>query len=207
MLLQDTRIPADSLRGLIDTVLSGSAYQQRLREDPWAPMRRAWMSLMDWIDALRASNPMAYSALIWTMVGVLLLIVAHAAWVAARTIHAGTARAAGDVPESRVVARDAAWYAREAERLAGETRYAEAMQADFLRLVLELDGREVTRYHPSKTPIEYAREARISDEARQAFRDLIRVLYTHAFARIPASEATWLDWRTAAAADRYAPAR
>ncbi len=199
-------VPADRLRRVIDRVLAAPAYQQQAPEDPWAPVRRAWTALFQWIDALRDANPGAYTAFVWSLVAVLLLVVAHAAWVAARTIRAGTARAPGDVTEVTVVARDATWYAREAQRLAAESRYAEAMQADFLRLVLELDGRQVARFHPSKTPIEYVREASMGEEARRAFRDLTRTLYTHAFARVPATAETWTQWRTAASTDRYASA-
>jgi hypothetical protein len=200
-------LPADSLRTLIDSVLAGPAYQQYAPRDPWAPVRRAWAALMEWIDRLRETNPGAYEALIWGLVLILLAIVAHAAWVAARTIRAGTTRAPGTLTEVAAIPRDAAWYAAEARRLAGGEQYAEAMQADFLRLVLELDARDVTRYHPSKTPVEYARDARLPEEARDRLRQLIRTLYRHAFAREPADAATWDSWRADANVNRYASAR
>lgn len=199
-------VTADSLRTLIDRVLAGPAYQQYAPSDPWAPVRRAWAALLEWIERLRETNPGAYEALVWALVLVLLAIVAHAAWVAARTIRAGTAQAPAPVGEVVARPRDAAFYRAEAQRLAGAARFAEAMQADFLRLVLELDAREVTRYHPSKTPIEYVREARVPDDARERLRGLIRTLYRHAFARVPADATAWEAWRADADVNRYAPA-
>jgi hypothetical protein len=206
LLAQGREVAADSLRAIIDTVLASPAYQVRAPRDSWAPVRRLWWSLLDWLQDLRTSNPVAYRLLVWTLVAILAAIVAHALWIAARTIRAGTARTDREEPTPVAAPRDAAWYAAEADRLAAAGRIAEAMQADFLRLVLELDARRVTRFHPSKTPIEYVREAAMTPEARRDFRALVSTLYAHAFARLTASDATWRSWRAAALADRYAPA-
>lgn len=197
---------ADSLRAIIDSVVAAPAYQARSPVDPWAPVRRLWWAMLDWIMALRGSNPLAYRLLVTAMVLVLVAIVAHAMWIAARTIRAGTMPAERPDLPATSQPRDAAWYAAEADRLAAGGRFAEAMQADFLRLVLELDARRVARFHPSKTPIEYAREATLSPEARQDFRHLVGTLYRHAFARVATSADHWAQWRAQAAADRYAPA-
>jgi hypothetical protein len=206
--LQDLQAGAptpDSLRALIDTVLAGAEYQVRDLTDPWAPIRRAWFALLEWIDALRASSPLGYRVLIWTLIAILGAIVVHAAWIAARTLRAGTARPpTPDVPEPSAI-RDSSWYAREAQRLANAGEFVKAMQYDFLRLILELDAREVTRFHPSKNPIEYGRDARMEPEVRREFRQLIHRLYAHAFARVPVTPADWDAWRHASEASRYAP--
>jgi hypothetical protein len=201
---QGRELAADSLRAIIDSVLQQPRYQVRPPHDPWAPVRRAWYALLAWIDQLRETNPVGYRALVWLLVLVLIAIVGHAMWIAARTIRAGTAPVAKgpDIIVSAV--RDAAWYASEAARLAATGRFPEAMQADFLRLVLELDARRVTRFHPSKTPSEYVREASMPNEARQEFRALVRTLYTYAYARVAPSPEVWEQWRAAATADRYA---
>lgn len=199
-------VAGDTLRTVIDRVLASPDYQVRAPEDPWAPAARAWRALLDWFDRLEATDPLAYKALVGVLLLVLAAIVGHAMWIAARTLRAGAARA--DDAEAPVASapRDAAWYAAEAGRLAAAGRLAEAMQADFLRLVLELDARRVTRFHPSKTPIEYVHEAALAPDARAEFRRLVRLLYLHAFGGHGTTEAAWVEWRGAAQADRYARA-
>jgi hypothetical protein len=199
-------VTADSLRSAIDAVLSQGRYQVASPRDPWAPVRRLWALTLDTLERLRMENPLAYRALVWLLVAVLLAIVAHAMWIAARTIQAGSTAEAKERPQPKSTPRDARWYAREASRLAAAGRYADAMQADFLRLVLELDARNVTRFHPSRTPGEYASDPRLPAESRQELRSLVRSLYAYAFARIPADESAWESWRVRATADRYAPA-
>jgi hypothetical protein len=204
--LQSPVLPADSLRTIIDAVVSAPAYQTRAPVDPWAPVRRLWWSLLDWIMELRGTSPTAYRLLVWGMVLILAAIVTHALWIAARTIRAGTGPADRRDATPPPAPRDAAWYGAHAERLAAEGRFAEAMQSDFLRLVLELDARSVMRFHPSKTPGEYVREGTMTPDARRNFRQLVVTLYTHAFARVAATEALWVRWRDEATADRYAGA-
>lgn len=103
-------------------------------------------------------------------------------------------------------ARDAAWYSLESARLAQAGNYVAAMQADFLRLVLELDARHVVAFHPSRTPSEYARDASLSDDGRRALTALVREMYAYAFARVPCDRAAYDAWRARATADRYATA-
>lgn len=197
---------ADSLRTVIDAVLAQSAYQVAAPRDPWAPVRRWWTMLLDTLERLRSDNPIVYRALVWLLVAILLAIVVHAMWIAARTIRAGSVTESKERLQPMSSPRDAAWYAREAQRFAGQGSYAKAMQADFLRLMLELDARNVTRFHPSKTPGEYARDARLAPAERDELRSLVRSLYAHAFARVPASQPAWDEWRARATVDRYAPA-
>lgn len=197
---------SDSLRTAIDAVLAQGRYQVAAPRDPWAPVRRLWTLTLDTLERLRTDNPLAYRALVWLLVAVLLAIVAHAMWVAARTIQAGSAAEAKERLQPVSAPRDAEWYAREAARLAAAGRFADAMQADFLRLMLELDARNVTRFHPSRTPGEYARDPRLTAESRDELRSLVRSLYAYAFARVPADASAWATWRARATVDRYAPA-
>jgi hypothetical protein len=199
-------VSADSLRSAIDAVLAQGRYEVAAPRDPWAPVRRLWALTLDALQQLRTDNPLDYRALVWLLVAVLLAIVAHAMWIAARTIQAGSAAEAKERVQRTSAPRDAEWYAREAARLAAEGQYADAMQADFLRLMLELDARNVTRFHPSRTPGEYARDPRLPAESRNELRSLVRSLYAYAFARVPADESAWMEWRARATADRYAAA-
>jgi Domain of unknown function (DUF4129) len=197
---------ADSLRTAVDAVFAGPSYDWTPVPDPWAPVRRAWNALLDWIDRLREGNPAGYRLLVGALVAVLLGVLLHAAWVAVRTIRAGSRRE-DEAPKDGVsTARDAAWYAGEVERLVAAGRWVDAMQADFVRLVLQLDARRLVRFHPSRTPSEYAREPALDALARDELRALVRTLYAHAFAHVPADRATFDAWRARAAVDRYAPA-
>jgi hypothetical protein len=141
------------------------------------------------------------------MIGLLVLVLAifaHAAWLFLRTIRAGVRPGAG-IPDAGSVRRDQSWYRREADRLAAEGRFAEAIQADFLALVLALDAWQLVRFHPSKTPAEYGREARLASLALEEFRALVLSLYGYAFARRPCGPGEFAAWRAMATPERYAP--
>jgi hypothetical protein len=99
-----------------------------------------------------------------------------------------------------------AWYQQEAEELAAAGRYAEAIQADFLALVLALDARKLLRFHPSKTPAEYANESQLTPAAAAEFRELVRRVYGYAFARWPCDADAYARWRAEADPERYAAA-
>lgn len=197
---------SDPLRALIDSVLADPRYQIGVANDPWAPVRRLWLATIDAIDTLRASNPMVYKLLVWSLIAVLAAIVAHAVWIAAKTIRAGSVRTPERIKEVSSKPRDALWYANEAERLASSGMYPEAMQADFLRLMLELDARNLTVFHPSKTPAEYVRDVELPEAPRAELRELVRYLYACAFGSEPAGLGAWESWKTKATSDRYAPA-
>ena len=207
MLAQEVPLArADSLRATLDSVFAAPAYRWETREDPFGPLRRLWMAVGEWLSQLQRDNPQAYRALTWALVAVLVVILAHAAWVAVRTVRGGSRRAQRDVLGPQSAPRDAAWYAQESARLAAAGDFVAAMQADFLRLVLELDARQVMRFHPSRTPSEYVRDATLSEEGRLALRALVRAMYAHAFARVPLDRAAYDRWRADAVAERYARA-
>lgn len=197
---------ADSLRATLDSVFAAPDYRWETREDPFGPIRRLWLAVGEWVAQLQRDNPQAYRALIWLLVAVLVVILAHAAWVAVRTVRAGSRRTQRDVVGPVSVPRDASWYAAESARLAAAGDFVAAMQADFLRLVLELDARQVMRFHPSKTPSEYVRDATLSEDGRHALRTLVRTMYAYAFARVPLDRAEYDRWRADAVAERYARA-
>lgn len=197
---------ADSLRGALDSAFAAPEYRWETRSDPLAPLRQAWDAFRAWLDRLGEESPMLLELLTWTLVVILVVISAHAAWAAITTIKAGQEQGPrSERPKSPP--RDAAWYRAEADRLAAAGRYAEAMQSDFLRLMLELDARSVIRFHPSRTPNEYVRDAALPEERRSELHDLVRSLYAYAFARVPLDRDAFEDWRLRASAERYAPAR
>jgi hypothetical protein len=198
-------VEAERVRAVIDSVFAGPQYRWETPLDPFAPLRRAWIWLVTWFQGLRAESPATYWALIVLLALVLLAILGHAAWVTWRTVRSDAAAELRGIT-ARTEVRNAAWYAREAERLAAAGHFAEAIQADFLRLVLQLDARQLVRFHPSRTPNEYAREATLSPDARRELGELVRRLYAYVFARVPCGAEELRDWKARAAPERYARA-
>lgn len=205
-MIQGEGAAADSLRAVLDSVFAGRDYTWVEKPDPLATLWR-WMEVVQrWFADLRETHPLGFRLV---LLGLLLLVVAmfvHAGWVFLRAVRAG-ARDGGALPEVSVQRRDRAWFVREADRLAAQGRYAEAIQADFLALVLALEAYRLLKFHPSKTPAEYGMEAQLAGSAREEFRELVRKLYGYAFARRPCGAADFAQWRAQALPERYAPAR
>jgi hypothetical protein len=196
---------ADSLRAVLDSVFSQPEYRWVGIPHPLAFLRRWWQLLQDWLAAARERHPDLFSAFFWILIAILAAILVHGIWVMAQTLRAANAPAtSGDAAPAEI--RGASWYRREALRLARLNRYPEAMQADFLGLVLELDHRRLLRFHPSKTPGEYITEAQLAQPSRDAFRALVRTLYGYAFAREPCGPEEFAAWRTRSAGEQYAAA-
>lgn len=195
----------DSLRAVLDSVFAAPAYRWVEQKDAFAVLRRWVAELQEWFRALRESNPLSYRLVLYAMIVVVALIVLHALWVLYHTV--GTSPRDGDASsKSDTAPRTVAWFQHESERFAAEGKYADAIQADFLALVLALDARKVLRFHPSKTPAEYANESELPPEARAEFRALVHRVYGYAFARWPCGPAEYAQWRAQAAPERYAPA-
>lgn len=199
-------VPADSLRAVLDSVFAAPDYRWIDRPNPLAFLSRWWRLLADWLQRAQELHPEAFTVFFWGLLAVLALVLVHAGWVLVQTIRAASAPASVDAGASARDIHGAAWYRREALRLAALGLYPEAMQADFLALVLELDARSVVRFHPSKTPNEYTGEAGLRGASRDAFRDLVRALYGYAFARVPCGPAEFADWRRRTAPEQYAAA-
>jgi len=197
--------PADSLRVLLDSVFAAPEYRWVERPETHALLRRWLRAAQQWLLDVRETHPALFRLLLAGLVLLVIAIFLHAAWVFLQTVRAaGSAGPGAAMPAA--ARRDQAWYRGEADRLAGLERYAEAMQYDFLALVLSLDAASVVRFHPSKTPGEYAREARLSPEARAQLRALVRDLYGYVFARRACGPREFEAWRALAAPERYAPA-
>lgn len=186
---------ADSLRAVLDSVFAAPAYQWTERPHPLGFLDEWWRALGEWLGRLEGNHPEVFHLLFWLLNLVLVGILLHGAWIMVRVVRAARAPASPAGEPAAPPPRGPDWYRREADRLAALGRYAEAMQHDFLALVLELDARQVVRFHPSKTPNEYAREARLPDEARGLLTELVREVYAVAFARRPCGPADYEAWR------------
>jgi hypothetical protein len=191
---QGPALSDDSLRAVVDTVLNRPEYRWEHVEIKRNFLSRLFQDLMTWLFQLRDTNPALYQFIIWSLVAILLLILLHGGVVMYRTVRGASTTSGGGVEAARVVVRDARWYRQQAERLAAAGRYAEAMQAAFMHLVLRLDARDVLRYHPSKTPQEYAGEARLAEEEKARLRETVRGLYACVYAGARCDAMTYQEW-------------
>jgi hypothetical protein len=194
----------DSLRAILDSVFAGADYKWVRRPDPLATLRHAWAAFTHWVSDLHDGHPLGFRVVGYVLVALMLALVLHAAWTFFTGVGSADASRAEATPG--FVPRGPAWYRHEADRLAATGRFAEAIQLDFLALVLALDARSVLHFHPSKTPGEYARESQLAPAEREEFREMVRRLYRYAFARSPCGPIEFADWRARAVPERYAPA-
>jgi len=184
-LLQE--VSADSIRTVLRQVYAAPEYDWDLRRNPFQVFFDLLDSVARWFAALEVAHPVAYWVLIGVLTGVLVAIVLHFTYLVLRALRP---RAADSVAASVTMARprDASWHLNEARRLAALGRYQEALAHRFAALLLLLDGRRVIRFHPSKTPAEYAAEMDVGEEARAKFTALVTALYQHLFAGTECSD-------------------
>jgi Domain of unknown function (DUF4129) len=186
------------LRAALDSVFATQPYQWAEEPAPLRLLRDWWHRLGDWLLGLRADNPTAFRLLVLALLLALLLVFAHAAYVIWRTARAATQ--AGELERRKPrEARDAGWYSQAADRAAADGRLVEALQLAFVALVLTLHGERVVEYHASKTPAEYAREARLAGADRERLRALVRALYAHVFGGRQLGLEDYHRWREAGA--------
>jgi hypothetical protein len=196
----------ERLRAALDTVFAGRAYRWAGEPAPSRLVREWWERLSEWLRGLRADNPLVFRLLILALLLALVLILAHAAWLVWRTVRAARAAEAAEAEFPTAERRDADWYGRAADRAAAEGRFAEALQLAFVALALGLDRQGLLQYHPSKTPAECARDARLAPTDRDRLRGLVRMLYLHAFGGRPVALDDYRQWRAAGAEPWHAPA-
>ena len=174
------------------------------REYHWTGTSNAWVWLMErlqraieWLQNLRLAFPIYYYGLLGVLILALIAIVGHLSWVIWRSLRPVAGIAAPAALTGPV--RDAVWHHAEALRLSAEGQFAEALAHRFLAAVLDLDARRVLQFHPSKTPAEYADEARLDDVGRSELADLVASLYRHLFGGAPCDTAEWRRFDAVAA--------
>jgi hypothetical protein len=195
-----------ALRAVLDTVFAAPGYRWASEPAPWRFLRVWWHRLAEWLQGLRADNPAVFRLLLLGVLVALILLLAHAAYVVWRTVHAGSATAERAPTPPRADRRDAAWYAREADRAAAAGRMAEALQLAFVALALSLEAQGLLRYQSSKTPAECARDARLAREDRERLRELVRTLYAYVFGGRPCGPEEYRRWRESTGLPWHAPA-
>jgi uncharacterized protein DUF4129 len=197
------QVPADSLGTVLDSVFAAPKYAWVPRAHPGLWILEQFRSLLEWFARLETGQPLVYWGIVTTAVVVLVAILVHAGWLMSRTIGRSTAP---DPHEATTHAerRDGPWYRARAARLAAAGRYPEAMRLHFEGIVLDLAQAGLVKWHPSKTPREYTREAKLSAEDRARFTSLVDGVYAASFAGAAWSAAEWESWRAAAGRSRGA---
>ncbi len=200
------QIPADSVRAVLDSVFRDPAYAWDSPSSELSWIADRWLALLGWLSRLEGNHPALYRFLIALLVGLLLVILAHGVWILVRTVRGAQAAAGAQGPVREVRVRDAAWYWREADRLAAAHQYADAAQLAFVALARDLDRRGLLQYQTSLTPAEVARSARVSEEGRSRLGSLVARMYLAAFGGGHFGAAEWAGWREQAAKEWHAAA-
>lgn len=199
-------IPADSVRRAVREVFAQPAYEWvQVTHRHW--LRDLWMHLRDWLARFSTEHPLGARLLFWGSLLVLLGLLVHLGLTVWRIYRATVDRPAQGTPPPTAVPGDARSYGERAEVLARAGRYSEALAYRFLALVLELDRIEVVRFHPSKTPAEYAHEARLGAAERATLAGLVSRLYHHVFGAEPLDERGYREFGAAAGAVLHAASR
>ena len=183
------QIEPDSLRAALRAVFQAREYRWSDPSSAWVWLTEQWHRLLDWLETLRVASPARYYLLLAALTLLLLAILAHVAWVVWRSLR--PREAIGAPTALAAPPRGAAWHLAEARRLGAIGRFAEALAHRFLAAVLDLDDQRVLQFHPSKTPAEYAAEARLDAAGRSDLAALVASLYHHVFGGVPCDAAAW----------------
>ncbi len=176
--------PPDSVRAVMRQIFARPEYQWRIRRNVLDVIRAYWNALMDVLDRMSAAHPVAFIAFMLVLTLIVALLFTHIAFVLRRALRRAPA-ADGDGSAPLPAARDATWHMGQARRLAAAGRFTEALGHRFLALVLELERRRAVAVRASKTPAEYAREARLDPGGRESLGALVATLYAMLFGGQP----------------------
>jgi hypothetical protein len=182
-------VAPDSLAAVLRTVFAAREYQWTGTSNTWVWLMERLQRALEWLESLRLAFPVDYYMLLGGLTVLLIAMLAHLTWVVWRSFRPASGVGAPAAMTGPV--RDAAWHLAEALRLGAAGRFAEALAHRFLATVLDLDARRVLQFHPSKTPAEYAREARLDDIGRSELADLVASLYRHLFGGASCDAAEW----------------
>lgn len=194
------QIPApDSLRAVLNRVFEAPEYDWETPRHPLDWLTELRDRLQAWLADLQGAHPVAFAIFVIALTVLLILILVHMGYLAWRALHPEPAPSAG-APAASPEARDARWHLAQSRGLAEEGRYSEALAHRFVALLLQMDAGSVLTFHPSKTPGEYLREARLAESDRQVFSGLISALYRHLFGGVACDLACLTDFDRDAAA-------
>jgi len=176
-------------------VFSAGRYHWVERRHPLQWLADLWERFQTWIARLNVAHPAVSSALAAVAIVLLVILVTHIGftlWQVYRvTVRPADQTARGTAGISLL---DARFHRTQAESLARAGRYAEALAHRFAALICDLDEGKAVTIHASKTPAEYAREARLDPIGRATITDLVARLYAHLFGAVPIDEHGYRDF-------------
>lgn len=190
-------VDPDSLAAVLRAVFAAREYQWTGTNNTWVWLMERVQRALEWLETLRLAFPVHYYILLGVLALLLIAMLVHVTWVVWRSLRPASGVGAPTAVTGPV--GDAAWYLAEALRLGAAGRFAEALAHRFHAAVLDLDARRVLQFHPSKTPAEYVREARLDDIGRSELADLVAILYRHLFGGAPCDAAEWHRFEARAA--------
>jgi hypothetical protein len=200
-------VGADSVRAVLRDVFRSPAYTWSEPKRGLLHLLRDWVrALQDWMGRLEAAHPLAYYLLLLVATVLLAAILTHFAYLTWRALHPRLAERTGTTAGA-TPPRGAAWHRAEYARLLAAGRFGEAMAERFATLVYELQAAAVLRPDRSKTPAEYAAEARLDAAGRGVMVDLVDELYRRLFggAGCTADDVARFDARAAGLGGHRAP--
>jgi uncharacterized protein DUF4129 len=163
-------------------------------------LRDLWLHFRNWLDGFSARHPVGATVLFWVALIALIALLLHIGLTIWRIYRTTVQRPGVAGPLAAPVLLDGRGHLERAEALARAGRYTEALGHRFLALLLELDRADALRFHPSKTPAEYIREARLGASGRATLAELVTRLYHHVFGAEPLDELGYRDFGSAAGA-------
>ena len=189
---------ADSVRHALADVFARPEYvwEPRFSLGDW--IREQALRLFDWIGRQQTAHPAAFKVVLGILIAVLVGLLLHMGYVVWRITRPTARTPAGPAPVGGLRLEDARAHRRRADELARAGRYAEALAHRFVALLLELEQQRALTVHPSKTPAEYVREARLDESGRASLADLVARLYRHVFGAVPCDAATYQAFGAAA---------
>lgn len=178
-------VPADSVRRAVGEVFSRPEYRWLPTRHPLQWLGRWLRAFQAWLNQVDTTHPVLFQLILWGSITLLVAILVHFGYIGWR-IYAATVRPPGPAAATAGLRfEDASAHLRRAEQFARDGRYTEALAHRFTAIVLELERARALRFHPSKTPAEYAGEARLDAAGQTTLIGLVARLYRHCFGAVP----------------------
>jgi len=176
-------------------VFAASRYHWVERRHPLQWLSDLWDLFRLWVSRLNDAHPSVSWAFFWLALVLLVILLVHLLFTL-WTVYRSTVRPA-DLPGRVGVSLellDARSHRVRAEALARDGRYEEALAHRFAALVCDLGEAKAVSIHHSKTPAEYAREARVDATGKMTLGGLVSTLYLHLFGGAPIDERGYRDF-------------
>lgn len=191
-------MPADSVRRAVREVFARPEYDWVQTARPLHWLRDLWMRFRAWLDDFTTQHPLGAKLLFWAALLALIALLVHIGLTVWRIYRVTVQQPGGTGAAPAADLLDSRGHLARAESLARAGRYTEALAHRFIALLLELDRADALTFHPSKTPAEYVREARLGATGRATLAGLVSRLYHHVFGAEPLDERGYREFGAAA---------